>query len=317
MSRQNLIKVPNNVTSSPSPTKWISPLQYLKPASIVPPAPPPLPPPPPEPERRRSRFISHADAVRLINRQTDPQQALDLFNAAAAQPGFAHNHATYSALLLKLARHRRFPALDALLRRMSLEPCLFHEAVFLRLMPLLCRASLPDKAVHLFRSAIPLLVRRNPSLKALATCLDALVETRRFDLAQDLLSDARAHFSIEPNTCVCNILVKHHCMSRDLDSAFRVLEEMRASEGDMEKAIGLLGLMLGRGFRPHFVTSNKLLLGLCEVGRVADATVALYGLAEMGFMPESETWFQLVDSVCRVRKLKRAFDLFDDLLVAE
>ncbi|OAY85312.1 Pentatricopeptide repeat-containing protein [Ananas comosus] len=82
-------------------------------------------------------------------------------------------------------------------------------------------------------------------------------------------------------------------------------------------AVGLLGLMLGRGFAPHFAASNELLLGLCDIGRVADATVAFYGLAEMGFVPEIGTWARLVETVCKERKLWKLFELVDELIVAE
>jgi hypothetical protein len=73
-------------------------------------------------------------------------------------------------------------------------------------------------------------------------------------------------------------------------------------------------LMLGRGFLPHYAASNNLLIGLCDAGRIADATMALYGLADAGFMPEPRCWERLVESVCRERKQRRSTDLLEVLV---
>uniref|UniRef100_A0A0A9DZL8 Pentatricopeptide repeat-containing protein n=1 Tax=Arundo donax TaxID=35708 RepID=A0A0A9DZL8_ARUDO len=87
--------------------------------------------------------------------------------------------------------------------------------------------------------------------------------------------------------------------------------------GEMDKAVGLLGLMLGRGFLPHYAASNNLLIGLCDAGHVADATVALYGLADVGFIPEASCWERLIETLCRERKQRRSIELLDVLIVEE
>ncbi|KAM0952559.1 putative tetratricopeptide-like helical domain superfamily [Dioscorea sansibarensis] len=492
-------------SARPPPLPWISPLHYLKGAK---PSSPSSPPSPVE-SRPRRRFISHSDAIRLITHHSDPQQALDLFNSCAAQPGFAHNHATYSAMLLRLARSRKFLAIDALLHRISSEPCRFHESILLSLMPFFSRASLHEKTLVAFFSILPL-TRSKPTSKALATCLNLLLSSSRFDLAQSLLSHAQSHLGISPNTCVRNILIKYICKSGDLNAAFKVFEEMRHSDsssppnlitystlmaalcnvgklkdafqlfeemierdkiapdaltynvlingfckhgkvekakavlefmqrndcepnvfnyaslmngfckqgriedakkvfdemqssclepdavtyttliscycgagrvdegielvkqmrsrdckadvvtynvvieglckgerhreamelleslpyegvrlnvasyrivlnslcakGDMEMSLGLLGLMLGRGVVPHFATSNKLLVGLCNAGSIANVTIALFGLTEMGFAPEIGCWIRLVECVCRERKLGRVLERFNEII---
>jgi pentatricopeptide repeat protein len=88
-------------------------------------------------------------------------------------------------------------------------------------------------------------------------------------------------------------------------------------KGDLDKALELLGLTLSRGFVPHHATSNELLVGLCKAGMADDAVVALYGLAEMGFKPEQDSWALLVEFVCRERKLLLAFELLDELTANE
>ncbi|KAK8940518.1 Pentatricopeptide repeat-containing protein [Platanthera zijinensis] len=505
--RRKTSTTPSTSTSSLPSLPWISPLHYLNPTSPAPSA----PPSPKEAESqstgRRSRFILHSDAVRLIVRQEDPQRSLDIFNFVSTQPGFSHNHSTYAALLFRLARARLFPAVDATLRRAAAEPCRFHESLLISLMPLFSRSSLHEKTLDAFHLILPI-TRRKPSNKALSTCLNLLVEAGRIDLGQQLLFDAKTKLNLHPNTCTLNILVKHHCRAADLSPAFQLLDEMRLSEsnppnlitystligalcsqgrlknafqlfeeliekdhivpdpltynllidgfcrhetvdkaltildfmrnnscepnkynysslmnglcgegrleeakhlfdemrsrgietdavcyttliaclcrmgridegielaaemtnvgcepdvvthnvlieglcrggrvgeamamlerlpregarlnaasyrivmncvlgvGEVDRAVGLLGLMLGRGVLPHYAASNKLLILLCEVERVVDATMALLGLMETRFLPETGTWAALAESVCRERKLGKAIELFDHL----
>ncbi|KAK9287032.1 hypothetical protein L1049_015440 [Liquidambar formosana] len=66
-------------------------------------------------------------------------------------------------------------------------------------------------------------------------------------------------------------------------ASYRIVLNFLFKEGEMEKATELLGLMLGRGFLPHFATSNELLVCLYEAGKADDAARVLFGLVEMGF----------------------------------
>ncbi|KAJ8551145.1 hypothetical protein K7X08_000515 [Anisodus acutangulus] len=277
----------------------------------------------------------------------------------------------------------------------------------------------------MFNAILPI-VREKPSLNAISTCLNLLIEANQIELAKEFLLNVQKHLDLKPNTCIFNILVKYHCRKGDVEAAFVVLEEMRKSrvsypnlitystlmdglcrygrlqdaldlfenmlakdqispdaltynilingfcregkvdrarkiiefmrkngcqpnivnytalmngfckegrvgdakkgsyrivlnflckEGEVEKAMELLGLMLARRFVPHFTTSNELLVQLCEAGKAADAALALFGLLEMGFRPEPQTWSMLIDVICRDRKLLPAFQLLDELVL--
>jgi hypothetical protein len=85
----------------------------------------------------------------------------------------------------------------------------------------------------------------------------------------------------------------------------------------MDKAVGFLGVMFGRGFLPHYTDSNNLLVCLCDAGRATETTAALYGLADMGFIPEASCWERLIKTVCRNRKQRRSIVLLDILIKGE
>ncbi|PIA46486.1 hypothetical protein AQUCO_01500199v1 [Aquilegia coerulea] len=495
------------LSSSSSSLPWISPLQYRKPTT-------PLPDPPPQtssPLQRRSKFITHASAITMIKREKTPQRALEIFNMVTEQRGFNHNHSTYSVILYKLAKWKKFKAVEAILKQMSFDTCKFEEGIFLNLMIQFSKCSLHEKTLEIFFAIQPI-VREKPSLKAISTCLNLLIEYGQVDLARNFLVELKRRLDLKPNTCIFNILVKYHCKKGDMDSAFEVVEGMRKAEvsypnlitystlmgglcntgklkeaidlfeemiskdilpdtltynilingfcrggkvdraknildfmrkngcqpnifnytalmnglskdgrleevkevfdemrnsgleadvvgyttlisclcragrvddavdllkemklkeckadcgpynvvfgglcregrfevamemlerlpyegihldkasyrivlnfllkekeKETERAVYVLSLMLGRGFVPHFGTSNELLISFCEAGKVVDATTALYRLVEKGFKPEYESWFQLVDSVCRERKFVKIFSLIDELVTA-
>ncbi|KAL9450050.1 hypothetical protein AB3S75_011900 [Citrus x aurantiifolia] len=463
----------SSFSTSSSSLPWISPLEVIK--ANTPKADPPV-----ETSdtcvdtRKRSKFISHGAAISLIKCEKEPQRALEIFNTVSEQKGFNHNNATYATILDKLARNKKFEAVDAVLRQMTYETCKFHEGIFLNLMKRFSNCSLHERVLEMFHKIHPI-TREKPSLKAISTCLNLLIESNQVDLAQNFLKYSNQHLRLKPNTCIFNILIKHHCKRGTLESAFEVLKEMKKSqmsypnlitystlidglckngrfreaielfeemvskdqilpdaltynvlidgfcrggkvdrakkimefmknngcnpnvfnyttlmngfckegklqeakevfdemknfhlkpdtvgyttlincfcraggvdealellkemkergckadivtfnvilgglcrEGRIEEALGMLEKLWG--FLPHYATSNELLVRLCKAGMAEDAAIALFGLVEMGFKPESDSWALLVELICRGRKLLFAFELLDELVIKE
>jgi pentatricopeptide repeat protein len=221
------------------PLPWISPLQYRgSPARA---SPPPLPPPPP-------RYRHYPQLAHLIASSPFAQRALGLFNAAAAQRGFSHTPATFSALLVRLARSR--------LPRAAAEPCRFDESQFLPLVRLLP----PDHALLLLRILPALLYRSRVSRKALAVFLDHLVSSRSQETLSELLADLcdpGNKYLPRPNTCIYNILIKCYVKVGELETAFNVLDEMRQYTCDEVK--------------PNLITYSTLIHGLCRGGKIKEA----------------------------------------------
>ncbi|GLJ39882.1 hypothetical protein SUGI_0815640 [Cryptomeria japonica] len=92
-----------------SSTPWISPLQFKlgskgasKSQNL-------------EPRRaendaqlsRKCRFVRHVDVINSIFAEPDLQRSLNIFNNAAKQPRFYHNHETYSVIINKLGREKK------------------------------------------------------------------------------------------------------------------------------------------------------------------------------------------------------------------
>ncbi|XP_030541899.1 pentatricopeptide repeat-containing protein At5g18475 [Rhodamnia argentea] len=279
----------SSATSSPS-FPWISPLQVPGSTSTTGPCPPPASSNILVESRRKSRSISHQDAIKLMDRERDPQRALDIFNMVANQKGFNHNNATFATILHKLARSNKFQAVDAILQQMTYETCKFHEGIFLNLMKHFSRSHMHKKVLDMFLLIYPI-AREKPSLKAISTCLNCLVESNQIGLAKKLLLHSKKVLKLRPNSCIFNILIKHHCKNGDIESAFEVVREMKMSKCSY----------------PNLITYSTLMDCLCKSGRVKDGLQLFEDMiAKDQIVPDALTYNVLINGFCQSGKVDGA-----------
>ncbi|XP_024988915.1 pentatricopeptide repeat-containing protein At5g18475 [Cynara cardunculus var. scolymus] len=276
----------------PSVVPWVSP--YVRAKS-------PRPDPPTEPSGimtevpKKPKYISHESAIKLIKREKDPHRVLRLFNMVGNQRGFNHNHSTYAVTLQKLARYRKFEDVDSVLHQMVYETCKFHESIFLDLMTHFSKSSLHKRVVEMFNAIQPI-VREKPSLKAISTCLNLLVESNQADLARTFLLHTKKTLDLYPNTCIFNILVKHHCKHGNVESAFEVVKEMKLSEVSY----------------PNLITYSTLMEGLCKKGRLEDAVNLFEEMVSKDkILPDALTYNILINGFCCGGKVDRAVKIMD------
>ncbi|KAI3823784.1 hypothetical protein L1987_05225 [Smallanthus sonchifolius] len=277
-------------SKEPSMVPWISPHHYIRAKS-------PKPDPPTESLAempKKAKYISHESAIKLIKHEKDPHRVLKIFKTVSNQRGFNHNHSTYAATLHKLARLKQFEHVDSVLHQMTYETCKFHESIFLDLMTHFSKSSLHNRVVEMF-NAIQLIVREKPSLKAVSTCLNLLVDSNQVDLARSFLLHTKTTLGLHLNTCVLNILVKHHCKNGKLDSAFEVLKEMKLSDASY----------------PNLITYSTLMDGLCEEGRLEEAVCLFEEMVSKKIVPDALTYNILINGFCRGGKVDRAVKIVD------
>ncbi|KAG9137424.1 hypothetical protein Leryth_020630 [Lithospermum erythrorhizon] len=309
-----------------STIQWISPLQTRPPDRPI------------EKEdsenylSRKRKFMSHESAINLIKSEKDPLRALAVFNKVSEQRGFNHNNATYGTILYKLAVCKEFHAIDAILHRMTYEACEFHEGVFINLMKRFSKFSMHDRVLEMFNLIQPI-VREKPSLKAISTCLNLLVEANQIDLARTFLLNAQNNLHLKPNTCIFNILVKHHCKSGDVESAFEVFKGMKASEvsypnlitystlmdglckcGKLQEAIDLFEQMISMDqILPDVLTYNVLINGFSRGGKVDRARKIMEFMKNNGCNPNIYNYSALMNGFCLEGRLKEAKDIFNEM----
>lgn len=244
---------------------------------------------------RKRKYISHESAVSLIKQEKDAKRALEFFNKVSDQKGFNHNNSTYAVLLHKLALCKKFETVDVVIHQMKYETCKFHEGIFINLMKHYSKYSLHEKVLDMFNAIEPI-VREKPSLNAISTCLNLLIEAKQIDLAKEFLLNVQKHLDLKPNTCIFNILVKYHCRKGDVEAAFVVVEEMRKS----------------RVSYPNLITYSTLMDGLCRCGRLEEA-INLFEkmLAEDQIPPDALTYNILINAFSRAGKVDRATKIID------
>ncbi|KAI5654991.1 hypothetical protein M9H77_32178 [Catharanthus roseus] len=318
--------------SSLSSVKWISPLQYVKTQNLDSPAKTldtisNVP--------RKRRYMSHEHAINLINREKDPEHALEIFNKASDQKGFNHNNSTYGVILHKLAKYKKFGHIDIILHQMSYETCMFHEGIFINLMKHFSKSHMHQRVLDMFHAIQPI-VREKPSLKAISTCLNLLVEANQIDLARTFLLNAQKNLHLKPNTCIFNILVKYHCRKGDLESAVEIVRGMKSSEvsypnlitystlmdgfcrcGRLEEAIEVFEEMVSKDqILPDALTYNLLINGFCRDGKVDRAKKIMEFMKKNGCNPNVVNYSALMNGLCKQGRLEDAKEIFNEMKAA-
>lgn len=321
-----------STSKASSSVPWISPLHYGKSLRRPDPTPTETSSISVDVPRRKPKFISHDFAVKLMEREKDPLRALDIFNRVSSQRGFSHNNSTYAVILHKLGRCKKFEAIDAVLHQMTYETCKFHEGIFLNLMMHFSKSSLHERVLEMFNAIQPV-VREKPSLKAISTCLNLLVESDQADLARTFLLSTKKNHNLIPNTCIFNILVKHHCRNGNIDSAFEVIKEMKQSDisrpnvitystlldglcrsGKLQEAIDLFEEMVSKDqILPDALTYNILINGFCRRGKVDRATKIMDFMRKNGCDPNIFNYSSLMNGFCKEGRLQEAKEIFNEM----
>ncbi|KAL4191805.1 hypothetical protein AMTRI_Chr06g190900 [Amborella trichopoda] len=135
----------------------------------------------------------------------------------------------------------------------------------------------------------------NKSIRSFNTLLNAMIQTKRFDLVHTLYKNSRK-LEIFPNVFTCNILIKALCQINDLESAFRVLEEMPS-----------------QGFVPNPVTYITILSGFCACGDLIRAKRIFDEIITKGWVPDPVTYTIIIDGFCKNGRLMEAVKLMDDM----
>ncbi|KAM5568792.1 hypothetical protein ABKV19_016360 [Rosa sericea] len=215
---------------------------------------------------------------------------------------------------------------------MKYDTCKYHEGIFLNLMKHFSKSSMHERVLEMFYAIQPV-VREKPSLKCISTCLNLLIEANQVDLAQQFLMHLKKSLNLKLNTCIVNILVKHHCTNGDLESAFEVVKEMKKSKlsypnlitystlidglcqsGRLTEAMDLFEEMISKDqILPDVLTYNILINGFCRGGKVNRARKILDFMKSKGCNPNVFNYSALMNGFCKEERLEEAKELLDEI----
>ncbi|KMT05330.1 hypothetical protein BVRB_7g174650 [Beta vulgaris subsp. vulgaris] len=251
------------------------------------------------PLKRRKAKLKPIPFLADLKQLQDPDEALSLFNQYT-QSGFKHDYPSYSSLLYKLARSRKFEQIDPLLDFIKNRNIRCRESLFIGLIRHYGKCKLIEKAIELFNQMPKFNCERN--LQSFNTLLNVLIDNdRRYD-ANDLFLRSR-ELGFRLNSVSYNIMMKGWLIKGDLENAWKVFDEMLEREvepsvvtynsligflckkGDVSKGVKLLDDMVRKGKRPNTVTYALLMEGLCSLGKYKEAKKMMFDMEYRGCKP--------------------------------
>jgi pentatricopeptide repeat protein len=122
------------------------------------------------------------------------------------------------------------------------------------------------------------------------TVIDACARVGRMGCVADLLQDAKKQ-GVKPNLITYSTMVKGHCQSGDITTAFAVLQRMRQETN----------------LKPDEIMYNSLLGGCAQHSLIDEGLRLLDEMQKEGVQPSNFTLSVLVKLMNRARKLDQAF----------
>ncbi|KAL5997779.1 hypothetical protein ACLOJK_008709 [Asimina triloba] len=236
----------------------------------------------------------------LLRRQNEPSQALRLFqnpnpNSSSAKP-FRHGALSYNLIISKLARAKLFPEMEHILLQMKQQRHRFipKESLFCHVITCYGRARMSAAALRTFEQ-IPSFGSQR-TVRSLNCLLSAFLNCREFDKIREVYPELDTY--AVPDTCTYNILINACCLSKLLDGAWELFDEMRS-----------------KGIRPNVVTFGTLVSALCTNSKL-DEAFKLKEEMENAFSvkPNAFIYTSLIKGLCKKNELDLAFKLKDEML---
>lgn len=258
------------------------------------------------------------------------EEAFELFEEMISKDQIVPDLLTYNVLINGFCLGGKPDRARKLIEFMKNNGCLPNVISYSSLVNGLCKVGKMPEAKGIFAEM------RSYGLKPDTVCYTTLMNfvcrNGKIDEAIELLKEMKEN-ECRADTVTFNVILGGLCREGRFEEALDMVEKLPldgvylnkgsyrivlnslTQKRELNKAKKLLGLMLGRGFLPHYATSNEILVCLCKAGMADAAAMALFGLVEMGFQPRPDSWGLLIELICRDRKLLYVFELLDELLI--
>ncbi|KAF7822604.1 pentatricopeptide repeat-containing protein [Senna tora] len=277
-------------------------------------------------------LITYSTLMDSLCRNGRLKEAFELFEEMVAKDHTFPDHLTYNVLINGFCHAGKADRARNILEFMKNNGCKPNIINYSTLLNGLCKEGKLQEAKEVF--AEMKISGLKPDTISYTTLINFFCRNGQVDEAVELLKEMKEN-ECKADIVTFNVILGGLCREGKVGEALEMLKKL-PHEGvylsktsyrivlnfltqkcELKEATKLLGLMLGRGFVPHYATSNELLVNLCKAGMADDAAMALFGLVEMGFQPRPEPWELLVELICRERKLLYVFELLDELVMTE
>ncbi|KAL0340109.1 UNVERIFIED_CONTAM: Pentatricopeptide repeat-containing protein [Sesamum radiatum] len=246
---------------------------------------------------RWPRLLTPTHLSQLIRSQKNPLKALDIFNEAKARyPSYRHNGPVYAAMIRVLGSSGRLAEMKELVKRMKEDSCECQDSVLAGVIRTYGDAGLLDEAISLFKS-LPEFNCVNYT-ESFNTLLEIMVKESKLETCYHFFVENCRGWEIKSRTRSLNLLMHALCQMHRSDLALHIFQEM--------------------GYQwcyPERETYRTLMRGLCEDGRLTEATHLLHSMfwrvSQKGCGADVSIYRTLLEALCDNGEVEEAVEVLE------
>ena len=249
---------------------------------------------------RWPRLLTPTHLSQIIRKQKNPLTALQMFKEAKYKyPNYCHNGPVYATLIGILGNAGKICEMKEVIDWMKEDSCECKDSVFVNAIKTYSRAGLVNEAVSLFKS-IPQFncVHRTESFN---TLLQILINESKLEAAHRLFLENSYGWEVKYRIRSLNLLMDALCQRSRSDLALQIFLEMNY-----------------QGCYPSRESYRILMKGLCEDGRLNEATHLLYSMfwriSQKGSGEDIVIYRTLLYALCDNGQVEMAVEILGKIL---
>ncbi|KAK9279213.1 hypothetical protein L1049_012891 [Liquidambar formosana] len=249
---------------------------------------------------RWPRLLTPTHLSQIIRNQKNPSTALQIFNEAKFKyPNYRHNGPVYATIMDILGNSDRISEMKEVIDQMKEDSCECKDSVFASAIKTYARAGLLDEGISLFKS-LPQFNCVNWT-EAFNILLRIMVKESKLENAHLLFLENSYGWEVKSRIRSLNLLMDALCRSNHSDLALHIFQEMNY-----------------QCCHPDRESYQILMRGLCEDGRLNEATHLLYSMfwriSQKGSGADVVIYRTLLDALCDNGQIKEAVEILSKVL---
>ncbi|KAL8056547.1 hypothetical protein ABFX02_04G126200 [Erythranthe guttata] len=257
--------------------------------------------------------------------------AFDLFRAAHKH-GVSANTKSYNIVMRAFCLSGDLSIAYTLFNQMFKRDVLPDVESYRILMQALCRKSQVNRAVDLLED----MLNKGfvPDTLSYTSLLNSLCRKKELKEAYKLLCRMKVK-GCNPDIVHYNTVISGFCKVGRAADACKILDDMPSNgclpnlssyqnivgglcnQGMYDEAKTYVKVMISKGFSPHFSIVHILVTGFCRIGKIEDACEVLCELLGHGNSPHTDTWAEILHTVCEEYNTEAMGDVLKQVLKVE
>ncbi|KAL3517035.1 hypothetical protein ACH5RR_023937 [Cinchona calisaya] len=249
---------------------------------------------------RWPRLLTPTQLSQIIRSQKNHLKALEIFREAKCRyPSYRHNGPVYNTIISILGNSGRIAEMKEVICQMRDDSCECQDSVLAGAIKTYAKAGLLDEAISLFRS-LPQFNCVNWTV-SFNTLLEIMVKESKLETAHLLFLENISGWEVKSRIQSLNLVIHALCRINRSDLALNVFQEMY-----YQCCI------------PDRETYRILMRGLCEDGRLNEATHLLYSMfwriSQKGSSGDVAIYRILLDTLCDNGEVEEAVNILGKVL---